>query len=82
MVNYPGTVVNLLSREVSDHSTCLISITTEIPRVKNFRFENYWMLHEEFMQVLNHGWSIPVQLTDEAKKLEAKFKNLRRVLRC
>jgi hypothetical protein len=39
------------------------------------------MLHEEFMQFLNHGWSIPVQGTDEVKMLGAKFKNLRRVLR-
>jgi hypothetical protein len=81
MVNYPSTVVNTLSREVSDHSSCLISVTTYIPKVKIFMFENYWMLHEDFMQVLNHGWSIPVQLTDKAKKFGAKFKNLRRVLR-
>jgi hypothetical protein len=81
MVNYPSTVVNTLSREVSDHSSCLISVTTYIPKVKIFMFENYWMLHEDFMQVLNHGWSIPVQLTNKAKKLGAKFKNLRRVLR-
>jgi hypothetical protein len=33
------------------------------------------------MQVLNHVWSIPVQVSDKAKKLDAKFKNLRRVLR-
>jgi hypothetical protein len=82
MVNYPGTVVNSLSREVLDHSPCIISITTCIPKVKIFRFENYCILNEEFMQVLNHGWSIPVQETDEAKKLGGKFKNLRMVLKC
>jgi endonuclease/exonuclease/phosphatase family metal-dependent hydrolase len=49
MVNYPGTIVNSLSREVSDHSPCLISVTIYVPKVKIFKFENYWMLHEEFM---------------------------------
>jgi hypothetical protein len=81
MVNYPGSAVSRLSRDVLDHSPCLVSVTTYISKVKIFRFKNYWMLDEEFMQVLNHGWSIPVQISDKAKKLCAKFKNLRRVSR-
>jgi hypothetical protein len=39
------------------------------------------MLHEDFMEVLQHGWSILVSSLDKAKLLGAKFKNLRRVLR-
>jgi hypothetical protein len=56
-------------------------VLTDIPKAKVFKFENYWMNHEEFMQILQHGWSVPVPHSDKAKKLMCKFKNLRRVLR-
>lgn len=39
------------------------------------------MQYEEFLQVVQHGWSIPTNQTDKAKALAAKFKNLRRVLK-
>jgi hypothetical protein len=81
MANYPGTLVSTLSRDTSDHMPCLISISTDILKAKVFRFENYWMMHEDFMQVMQHGWGTHTQEEDKAKKLEAKFKNLRRVLR-
>lgn len=31
--------------------------------------------------IMEHGWSIPVQTEDKAKKVMARFKNLRRVLK-
>lgn len=40
-VSYPGTNVSALSRQTSDHVPCLITITTDIPKGKIFRFENY-----------------------------------------
>jgi hypothetical protein len=33
------------------------------------------------MNVLQHGWTTPVFVTDRAKLLGANFKNLRKVLR-
>jgi hypothetical protein len=81
MANYPGSAVSTLSRDVSDHSPCLISVSTDIPKTNIFRFENHWILHEDFMGVLQYGWSIPVSSQDKEKLLGAKFKNLRRVLR-
>jgi hypothetical protein len=81
IMNYPGYVVSTLSHDVSDHHPCLISMTTDIPKSKVFRFENYWLLHENFMPVMHHGWNLQVLPQDSAKKLMVKFKNLRRVLR-
>jgi hypothetical protein len=81
MANYPGTLVSTLSRDTSDHMPCLISISTDVPKAKVFHFENYWMMHEDFMQVMQHGWRIHTQEEDKAKRLGAKFKNLRRVLK-
>lgn len=34
-----------------------------------------------FMQVVAHGWFVPVQATDKAKIITAKFNNIRRVLK-
>lgn len=39
------------------------------------------MEHEDFISVVQDVWAIPVQHTDKAKFLVAKFKNLRRVLK-
>lgn len=39
------------------------------------------MEHPDFINVVLHGWSIPVLVQDKAKVITAKFKNLRRVLK-
>jgi hypothetical protein len=82
ITSYPGSVVSTPSRDVSDHHPCLILMNTDIPKAKTFRFENHWLLHEKFMPVMQLGWYLTVRPMDSAKKLMAKFKNLRRVLRC
>jgi hypothetical protein len=71
--------VSSLSRVTFDHTPCLISISIDVPKV--FKFENYWLLHDNFMQVMAHGWSVPTFQSDKAKVMIAKLKNLRRVLR-
>lgn len=76
IISYPGSEVWTLSRDASDHVPCLVQIKTNIPKAQIFRFENYWMEHRDFLQILQHGWSVPSHQTDKAK-----FKNLRNVLR-
>jgi hypothetical protein len=39
------------------------------------------MLHSDFLEVINHGWSISTPIEDRARRLRAKFKNFIRVLR-
>jgi hypothetical protein len=46
-----------------------------------FIFENFWLFHEDFMQVMEFGWGIPNNEQDKAKRVGAKFKALRKVLR-
>lgn len=48
-LNYPNCWGETMTMEVSDHTPCLISISTAIPRSKTFRFENFWMLHDDFL---------------------------------
>ena len=78
---FPNSSVTSLAMETSDHSPCLISIGTTIPKGKNFHFENYLMEHEHFFSIVQHGWSLPTPQTDAAKIITAKFKNLRRVIK-
>jgi hypothetical protein len=81
MVSYQGSSIKTLSRDTSDHSPCLISIFIDIPKAKTFIFENYWMLHDDFMQIMEHGWNLPNDQEDKAKRMGLKLKNLRRVFR-
>ena len=81
MTAYPDTVAMTLSRPISDHLPCLIKIGTSIPKARVFRFENYWLKHSDFKEVVTAAWNIPVGNLDAAKSLNAKFKNLRRALK-
>lgn len=56
MMNYPNCCVTTLSMETSDHVPCLISINTSIPKGHLFRFENYWLTHEDFMAQVQGAW--------------------------
>jgi hypothetical protein len=81
ILSFPSTFVYPLVKPTSDHVPCVIAIGTKIPRAKVFRFENYWLEHSDFKTIVQSIWNIPVGFTDSAKKINAKFKNLRRGLK-
>jgi hypothetical protein len=76
--SYPSTLAFPLVKPTSDHVPCVISIGTTIPKAKIFRFENYWLQHIDFKQIVENSWKVPVGHTDPAKKTTAKLKNLRK----
>jgi exonuclease III len=80
-ISYPSTFVYPLVKPTSDHLPCVISIGTKIPRAKIFRFENYWLQHSAFIDIVKNAWNIPVSFTNSAKRINAKFKNVRRALK-
>jgi hypothetical protein len=80
-LSYPSTFVFPLVKPTSDHVPCVIAIGTKIPRAKIFRFENYSLEHSDFKQVVQNIWNIPVGYSDSAKRINAKFKSLRRGLK-
>ena len=80
-INYPITTAKALDITPSDHTPCLINIATRIPKPKVFRFENYWLLDEQFPRILNSVWSAPATSQDTAKSITAKLKLLRQKLR-
>jgi mannosylglycoprotein endo-beta-mannosidase len=77
----PDTVVKSLARDNSDHTPCVITASTLVPKPQVFRFENYWLEHDDFQTVLIQGWEQPTLQQDAAKNLTAKFKNLRKVFK-
>jgi hypothetical protein len=81
ITSLPNTWAYGLSRDTSDQTPCLISAATNVPKSNVFRFENFWLEHHQFRDVFQHGWSLPVPQSDKAKKISAKFKNLRRVFK-
>lgn len=68
-------------KETSDRTPCVISISTAIPKRSSFRFEIFWMEHHDFMPLIQDAWSAPPYISNAAKIITAKFKNLRNFLK-
>ena len=81
MTTFPNTIVLPLAKPIFNHLPCVNKIGTAIPKARVFIFENYWLQHSDFKQVVPNAWNIPVGNLDPAKCLNAKFKNLRRALK-
>ena len=56
----------------------LISISTSIPKAHIFRFENYWLELEGFMDCVAKSWNIPSRKDHITAKIADKFKYLRK----
>ena len=79
---YPNTVVLPLAKTSSDHVPCVVSIDTNIPKSRVFRFENYWVDMPGFLDCVKLSWNQPVfaDLSPSAV-LTTKFKRLRSALK-
>jgi hypothetical protein len=80
-ISYPSSFVYSMVKPTSDHVPCVMAFESNIPRSPIFRFENYWLHHSSFKSIVQNAWNIPVNYSDSAKKINAKFKNLRRGLK-
>src|SRR3954468_23566003 len=74
-------MVKPLCKPTSDHTPCVLTIETKIPRAKLFRFESYWLLHPGFMDVVKEVWNRPINMPNAATLLCRKFKLLRQALK-
>jgi hypothetical protein len=70
-----------MSRVTSDHTPCVVQIGTSVPKAQIFSFENFWLEHPNFMDIIKSTWEMEVRANSVASKLSAKFKLLRRVLK-
>ena len=59
--DYPDTLLLPMARPTSDHIPCKIQIGTNIPKAQTFRFENYWIDHPGFMDLVKSVWTSNVR---------------------
>ncbi|XP_020695873.2 uncharacterized protein LOC110109244 [Dendrobium catenatum] len=80
------TKVEHLSRTLSDHSPILINIKNDCTApISHFRFQNMWLLHPTFLDVVKVNWEAPVFPDDTISgmhRLWLKLKRLKIVLKC
>lgn len=80
-ISYPSTSVRALDMIPSDHCPCVVSISTLIPKNRAFRFEKFWLKHQDYQNNLIQSWDLPTVSNDRAKLITAKLKCLRKYLR-
>ena len=80
-LSFPATVVQPLSKPVSDHTPFVVSIGSKIPKSSSFRFENFWVDIPGFLDTINLHWNSTPFYSNAAKTLAAKFKQTRIGLR-
>jgi len=59
----------------------MIQIGTTIPKAQIFRFENYWVDHPGFMDLVKTVWATNVSASNSATRITTKFKLLRAALK-
>lgn len=79
--SFPNTLAFPLAMTTSDHSPCVISFQTSIPKPQIFRFENKWLDMEGFLPLVEKAWTRSIQYEDAAKRITAKFKAVRKDLK-
>lgn len=67
--------------ETSEHCPLLVSFSSATPKGQVFRFENFWLHQQGFIDLLQHEWSLPQPINDCAKIVTSKLKNLRKLLK-
>lgn len=75
-LSFPSTMAIPLAKTTLDHIPILIKIGTTIPKAQLFRFENFWLQHPQFKEVVKQIWDQEVNEVDSAKCIAAKFKRL------
>lgn len=79
--SFPNTTVMPLGKPVSDHAPCYVSIDSSIPKTKVFRFEDFWICHPGFFEIVEKSWNKYCFAPNSAALLCKKLKNLRYALK-
>ena len=81
-LDYPNTELLPLAKITSDHIPCRITVSTRIPKSNIFRFENFWVEHDGFFDLVHNCWSSLAEPrnVNTAKVISSKFKKLREEL--
>jgi hypothetical protein len=78
-VEYPKVLP--MAKITSDHIPCKVTIGTKIPRSNIFRFENYWVEHTGFLEIVQNQWSQTTAMDSATRSISVKFKRLHNALK-
>jgi hypothetical protein len=70
-----------LAKKGSDHVPCVVHIDTNIPKAKNFRFENYWVDLPGFKECVTQSWERGSTKAYSSAVIADKLKSLRHDLK-
>jgi hypothetical protein len=77
IVDYPNSMVLPLAKTGSDHIPCVVTIGTDIPKAKIFRFENYWINMQGFFDCVKKSWEKGSNKSYSSAIVADKLKSLR-----
>lgn len=64
-------------RPVSDHAPIYLDSGENIPKTsKLFRFEKWWLQHDEVHKIIHENWSLPIKGRDAAEIICEKLRRL------
>ena len=77
---FPGLQITHLIKQGSDHSPLFIECLDQAPTVrKSFKFLNFWVKHESFLDTVRSNWKTEVE-GNAFMKFNSKLKNMKKVL--
>jgi len=74
---FPCSSLHSLPRPTSDHTPLLVTLSTDIPKPHNFRFENAWLLNNEFLPSVLPAWFAAPANADAAGNIAGRLKAVR-----
>lgn len=74
---YPNTLATPLARLTFDHIPINIQIGTQIPKAQMFRFEEFWLNFDGFLEMTESNWVNNGVFKNYAQDTTARFKSLR-----
>ncbi len=80
-LTFPHTLVKPLARSTLDHTPCIVQIGTDIPKADIFRFENFWVEHDGFFDLVQSIWQNHGYESNATKNISVKLKALRKGLK-
>ncbi|XP_074305999.1 uncharacterized protein LOC141641227 [Silene latifolia] len=82
-IEFPDYVAKFIPEGLYDHSLCIISLRVQLNRRPTpFKYFNMWALADDFLDVINHTWSLSIQgtpmfqLTTKLKLLKKPMKDV------
>ncbi|XP_074300765.1 uncharacterized protein LOC141632082 [Silene latifolia] len=82
--HFPDLYANFLPEGMLDHTPCLISSSTQVQKVRSFKYYNMWGASKEFLPTITRYWSNSIlgtplfRLTKNLKLLKPALKALNR----